>query len=117
MCFSFIGVSFLCLLQQAAFRFDRIERVCHLFSISTLFDNSSVNIDEMHRDFARVMDRVAKGEEVVITSAGSPVAKLVPFNRPAVPRVPGCWRGKVRIAADFDVLPPEVAAALRGDAP
>lgn len=77
----------------------------------------TVNIDEMHRDFSRVMDRVAKGEEVVITSAGSPVAKLVPFNRPSVPRVPGSWRGKVRIATDFDVLPPEVAAAFRGDAP
>ena len=77
----------------------------------------TVNIDEMHRDFSRVLERVAGGEELVITSGGNPIAKLIPFHRPAAPRVPGCWKGKVRIAADFDVLPQELAAAFRGDTP
>ncbi|HKZ80277.1 MAG: type II toxin-antitoxin system prevent-host-death family antitoxin [Candidatus Binatia bacterium] len=77
----------------------------------------TVNIDEMHRDFSRVLERVARGEELVIISAGNPIAKLIPFHRPSAPRVPGCWKGKVRIAPDFDVLPPELAAAFRGDTP
>ena len=76
-----------------------------------------VNVDEMQRDFSRVLDRVAKGEEVVIASAGNPVAKLIPYHKPSAPRVPGYWKGKVRIAADFDVLPPDLAAAFRGDTP
>ena len=35
--FSFIGVSFLCLLQQAAFRFEFTKGYAYLFPISTLF--------------------------------------------------------------------------------
>jgi len=75
----------------------------------------TVNIDELHRDFSRVLERVARGEELVIIRAGNPIAKLIPFPRPSALRVPGCWKGKVRIAPDFDVLPPELAAAFRGD--
>jgi len=77
---------------------------------------SVVNVDEVKRDLSRYLEQVAQGEKVVIASAGNPVAKLVPYQAPTVPRVPGYWKGKVRIAADFDVLPPEIAAAFRGDA-
>lgn len=73
---------------------------------------SVVNVDEVKRDLSRFLEQVARGEEVVIASAGNPVAKLVPYKVPAAPRVPGYWKGKVRIAADFAVLPPEIAAAL-----
>jgi hypothetical protein len=31
--------------------------------------------------------------------------------------VPGGWRGKVRMAADFDELPAEIEAAFRGEHP
>ena len=49
LCSSLIGVSFLCLLQQAAFRFEIHERVRpDLFPISTLFDYSSIR-SESHR--------------------------------------------------------------------
>jgi len=78
---------------------------------------SVVNVDEVKRDLSRYLEQVAQGEEVVIASAGNPVAKLVPYQAPVTPRVPGYWKGKVRIAADFDVLPPEIAAAFRGEAP
>lgn len=76
-----------------------------------------VNVDEVKRDLPRYLEHVARGEEVVIASAGKPIAKLVPYQSPAAPRVPGYWKGKVRIAPDFDVLPHEVAAAFRGEAP
>ena len=64
-----------------------------------------VNVDEMKRDLSRYLERVAQGEEVVIASARNPVAKLIPYQVPEAPRVPGYWKGKVRIAADFDVVP------------
>ena len=76
-----------------------------------------VNVDEVKRDLSRYLKRVAEGEEVVIASDGNPVAKLVPYQAATAPRVPGYWKGKVRIAADFDLLPPEIAAAFRGEAP
>ena len=70
-----------------------------------------VNVDEVKRDLSRYLEQVAQGEEVVIARAGHPIAKLVPYQAATVPRVPGYWKGKIRIAADFDVLPPEIAAA------
>jgi len=76
-----------------------------------------VNVDEVKRDLSRFLEQVAQGEEVVIASAGNPVAKLVPYHAATAARVPGYWKGKVRIAADFDVLPPALAAAFRGEAP
>jgi prevent-host-death family protein len=76
-----------------------------------------VNVDEVKRDLSRYLDQVAHGEEVVIARAGNPIAKLIPYQAATAPRVPGYWKGKVRIAPDFDVLPPEIAAAFRGERP
>lgn len=76
-----------------------------------------VNADEAQRDLSLLLKQVAQGEEVVIASAGNPIAKLIPYQAATAARVPGYWKGKVRIAADFDVLPPGLAAAFRGEAP
>ncbi|HET9201470.1 MAG TPA: type II toxin-antitoxin system Phd/YefM family antitoxin [Dehalococcoidia bacterium] len=76
-----------------------------------------VNIHDAKTHFSRLVERVSSGEEVVIGKAGKPVAKLVPYTTPTEKRVPGAWRGRVRIAADFDDLPAEMAAAFRGERP
>jgi len=53
----------------------------------------------------------------VIARAGRPVARLVALaGVEGRRRSPGGWRGRVRIAADFDELPAEIEAAFRGDA-
>ena len=74
-----------------------------------------VNIHEAKTHLSRLLERVAHGEEIVIGKAGKPVAKLVPFREAGGPRSPGAWQGRVRISADFDELPPEIAAAFRGE--
>lgn len=74
-----------------------------------------VNVHEAKTHFSRLLERVAKGEEVVIAKAGRPVAKLVSYRRVEGRRSPGGWEGRVRIAPDFDELPPEVAATFRGE--
>ena len=74
------------------------------------------NIHEAKTHFSRLVERVMRGEEVVIGKAGKPVARLVPYREDR-PRVAGGWEGKVRIAEDFDELPEEVAAAFRGERP
>ncbi len=76
-----------------------------------------VNIHDAKTNFSRLVERAEHGEEIVIGRAGKPVAKLVPYLESHTPRVPGGWVGKVEIADDFDELPPEVAAAFRGELP
>jgi prevent-host-death family protein len=76
-----------------------------------------VNIHDAKTSFSRLVERAEHGEEIVIGRAGKPVAKLVPYREPHSPRAPGGWEGRVEIAADFDELPSEVAAAFRGELP
>lgn len=76
------------------------------------------NIHEAKTHFSRLVERAEAGEEIIIGRAGKPVAKLVRYESNTPPRrKPGFWRGKVRIADDFDALPPELAAAFRGELP
>ncbi len=74
-----------------------------------------VNVHDAKTHFSRLLERTAKGEEIVIAKAGKPVAKLVPYRKPARSRTPGAWAGRVSLAPDFDELPAEVAAAFRGE--
>ena len=42
----------------------------------------TVGASEARSHFARLLERVAKGERIVITRHGTPVARLVPFAKP-----------------------------------
>jgi prevent-host-death family protein len=76
----------------------------------------SVDIREAKTHLSRLIQRAAAGEEIIIAKAGKPLAKLVPYVATTEPRKPGYWRGKVRIADDFDALPDDIAAAFNGEA-
>jgi prevent-host-death family protein len=71
-----------------------------------------VNIYEAKTRLSQLVDQAAAGEEVVIARNGRPVARLVPLQRQPVKRVPGAWKGKVRIAPDFDETPKEIIDAF-----
>jgi len=75
------------------------------------------NIHEAKTQLSRLVERAAAGEEIIISKAGRPVARLGPIPTAVTPRKPGHWRGKVRIHDDFDELPAEIAAAFRGQGP
>ena len=77
----------------------------------------SVNVYEAKTHLSQLLDRAAAGEEIVIARAGRPIARLVPLAASSGRRVPGGWRGKVSIAADFDGLPDDIKAAFRGERP
>jgi prevent-host-death family protein len=66
-----------------------------------------VNVHEAKTHLSRLLARVAAGEEIIISKAGKPVARLVPFQGVQKKRVPGLDRGKVWIAEDFDAPLPE----------
>jgi len=61
-----------------------------------------VNVHEAKTHLSRLLVRVEAGEEVVISRAGRPLARLVPVEAPRAARVPDRDRGKGRIARDFD---------------
>lgn len=73
------------------------------------------NISEAKAQLSALIERVLAGEEIVIGKAGKPVAKLVPFERPSRPRVPGALKGRIRVAEDFDQLPDDFRAAFGMD--
>jgi prevent-host-death family protein len=69
-------------------------------------------IDEAMSQFGELLLATERGEEVVIVRAGKPVARLLPYSQPDNSRQGGQWRGRVRIAKDFDELPPDIAEAF-----
>ena len=64
------------------------------------------NIHEAKTHLSRLLKRVQAGEEVIISRAGTPIAKLVPIA-PRPDRKPGRLKGRIRIAADFDAPLPD----------
>jgi prevent-host-death family protein len=67
-----------------------------------------VNIHEAKTHFSNLLRRVAAGEEVIISRAGQPVAKIVPIGRRAM-RQFGIDRGVFEVPDDFDApLPADV---------
>jgi prevent-host-death family protein len=76
-----------------------------------------VNVHAAKTHLSQLLARVEAGEEVVIGRAGHPVARLVPFTGPAMPRRRfGGWRGKGWISNDFDApLPDEILKAFLGE--
>jgi prevent-host-death family protein len=70
------------------------------------------SITEAKAQLSALLERVAKGETIIIGKSGKPIAKLVPYTEERGERVPGALRGKIRISADFDSLPDDVAIPL-----
>jgi prevent-host-death family protein len=66
-----------------------------------------VNVHEAKTHFSKLLERVSHGEEVTISKAGRPVAKLVPVRPTTDRRTPGSARGRIKIGADFDEALPE----------
>ena len=72
------------------------------------------NIHETKTHLSKLLGRVEKGEEITISRAGRPVARLVPYlGEPA--RTPGVLRGRIVIADDFDAHDEEIAVAFETD--
>ena len=70
------------------------------------------NITEAKAHFSALIEKVLKGEEIVIGKAGKPVAKIVRYERSEEIRKPGALEGKIKIAKDFDELPDDIAEAF-----
>jgi prevent-host-death family protein len=65
-----------------------------------------INIHEAKTHFSKLLHRVAAGEEIIISKAGEPVAKIVPIGSRARRRF-GIDRGVFEVPDDFDAPLPE----------
>ena len=70
------------------------------------------NIHEAKSQLSKLVEHALNGEEVIIAKAGQPMVRLVPIHADETPRQGGQWKGRVRIADDFDRLPADIAAAF-----
>ena len=71
------------------------------------------NIHDAKTNLSRIIERVEHGEEIVISRAGHPVAKVVPLPRKPRRAGRGSLRGKLVLADDWDS--PEVNEAIARD--
>jgi len=74
----------------------------------------SVSVLTAKKNFSKLLQRVAAEEEIVISSRGVPVARLIPI----FPRALGFDKNRVQIGDDFDApLPPDIMDGSLGKPP
>ena len=61
-----------------------------------------VNVHEAKTQLSRLLAEVERGREVIVARDGVPVARIVPFPSPSGRLRVGNWKGKIKIARDFD---------------
>ena len=67
-----------------------------------------VSVDEMKRDLAAYLQRVERGETIIILRAGKPVAEMKPVSSPSNSLRPfGLCAGEFVVPDDFDAPLPE----------
>lgn len=72
-----------------------------------------VTMHEAKSNLSRLVVQAEAGEEVIITRAGKPVARLVPLREI---REPGSARGRFSVADDFEApLPEAVLVEFEGE--
>lgn len=76
---------------------------------------TTVNIHDAKSRLSELLRRVEAGEEIVIARAGKPVARLLAFDPPESPRVPGMAQGLIDLHDDFDdPLPDDALMEFEG---
>jgi len=74
----------------------------------------TINIHEAKTHLSRIIERVARGESVIIGKAGKPMAVLSPYAATLGPRKAGRMKGKIHIADDFDADDEVIADLFEG---
>jgi prevent-host-death family protein len=64
--------------------------------------SATVNIHAAKTHLSRLVERAARGEEILIARAGRPVARLGPLQTARPKRRFGVLRGRIVISDDFD---------------
>jgi len=74
-----------------------------------------VNTHDAKTHLSRLLQRVAAGEEIVISRAGKPLARLVPCRKSSRNRTLGQDQGRYTVPNDFNApLPHDLIDAFEG---
>jgi prevent-host-death family protein len=65
----------------------------------------TINIHEAKTRLSQLLQQVEEGDEIIISRANKPIARLVAYRGKAQPRRLGEAKGIVEIMPDFDQLP------------
>ena len=71
------------------------------------------NMHDAKTNLSRIIERVERGEEIIIDRAGTPVAKVVPLVRRVNRTAVGSLAGQVDLSGDWDS--PHTNAAIAAD--
>jgi prevent-host-death family protein len=75
-----------------------------------------VNIHEAKTHFSRFINRVLKGEDIIIARDGKPLIRLVPYAEETQIRKGGQLKGLMQMSDDFDApLPDDILKQFYGD--
>ena len=78
----------------------------------------TINLYDAKTHLSEIVEKAARGEEVVIAKAGRPLARLVPLGQRTSPRPLGLFAEDVQVGPDFDdPLPEDMQAAFEGVLP
>jgi prevent-host-death family protein len=75
--------------------------------------SNTVNFRELRQNLAGYLRQARQGQEIVVTSRGQVVARIVPPAEPAR-RPIGLLKGEIRMADDFDETPADLIDAMEG---
>ncbi|NIV36965.1 MAG: type II toxin-antitoxin system prevent-host-death family antitoxin [Anaerolineae bacterium] len=64
--------------------------------------STTIDIHQAKANLSRLLVRVSAGEEIIIASAGKPVARLVGIEEKTAQRLPGTAKGQAVLGPDFD---------------
>jgi prevent-host-death family protein len=75
---------------------------------------STVNFRELRQNLAGFLRQARQGGEIIVTSRGEEVARIMP---PATPRrrPVGVLKGQIHLAPDFDETPADLIATMEGE--
>lgn len=77
-----------------------------------------LGVREFRANMTGYLRQARQGSSFLVMSHDEVLAEIHPPSASLRPyRQPGALRGKIRMAADFDTLPPEVLAAMEGGEP
>jgi prevent-host-death family protein len=77
----------------------------------------TINVHEAKTHLSQILERVARGETVLLGKAGKPMAMLSPYAPDERRREPGLLKGKIWMADDFDAVDEEIADLFEADGP
>jgi prevent-host-death family protein len=79
-----------------------------------MVQHPSFNIADAKARLPELVERAARGEEIIIARNGKPRARLVPLSARET-RLPGHGEGQWQVSGDFnEPLPPEIQQPFEG---